>query len=192
MKYKSIMLDVKTYSRLAEAKETLEKKMGGRVSFNELLLELASRDLEFLGIDDLLKRYIRAFTNKVTELKYVVGVLLYGSVTRGTCGQYSDIDIMVLTNQKGSNSFFELVDIAGSLKEDFRKELMEKKLPSLISPVVLSDDKIKNFSPFYLDLADYGIILYEKNGSLSDFIYSVKKIKHKREMIEGIEVLTWK
>ena len=83
------------------------------------------------------------------------------------------------------------MDIVARLSED-ESELMKKGLPSFISPVLLSVDELRKFRPFYLDLADYGVILYERDHFLSDFIYETKRIRHKRELINNTEVLLWK
>lgn len=190
MKYKTIMLNLNSYSRLASAKDTLSKRLGIGISFNDLILELVSSRLEFLDINDELKGYIGRFVDRIKGLDYVLGALLYGSAAKGAYNEYSDIDVLVLTKQTGKGHLAELMSIAASMKEDAGK-LMDKGLPSLISPILLSVEDLKTFRPFYLDVADYGVVLYEKEYVLSDFIYKIKKIRHKRELINNAEVLTW-
>lgn len=191
MKYKTIMLDVNGYARLADAKEALGRRMGVSLSFNDLILELVSKNLDFLDIDDGLKSHIAKFADRARELDYVLGILLFGSVAKETSGENSDIDILVLVKPEGKGQLTRMMDIAASLKDD-EAELMKKGLPSLISPVLLSVDELEKFRPFYFDLADYGVILYEKDHLLSDFVYETKRIKHKRELINNTEVLVWK
>lgn len=191
MKYKTIMLDVNSYARLADAKAALGRRMGVSLSFNDLILELVSKNLDFLNIDEGLKSHIAKFADKVRALDYVLGILLFGSVAKETSGEHSDIDILVLVRHGGKGYLAKLMDIAAGLSED-ESELMKKGLPSFISPVLLSVDELRKFRPFYLDLADYGVILYERDHFLSDFIYETKRIRHKRELINNTEVLLWK
>jgi len=191
MKYKTIMLNVDSYVRLADAKAALARRMGVSLSFNDLILELVSKNLDFLDIDEGLKSHIAKFADKVKELDYVLGILLFGSVAKETSGENSDIDVLVLVRPGGKGHLAKLIDIAASLREDESK-LMEKGLPSFISPILLSVDELRKFRPFYLDLADYGVILYEKDHLLSNFIYETKRIKHKRELINNTEVLAWR
>lgn len=190
MKYKTIMLDINGYSRLAEAKEALGKRMGITLSFNDMILELVSKNPDFLNIDDGMKDYISGFVDAMKGFDYVVGVLLFGSVAKESFGEHSDIDVLVLTKPGGKGHLAEIMDKASGNKEGGDK-LMERGLPSLISPVILSVDDLKTFRPFYLDLADYGVVLYEKGHILSDFIYGIRRMRHKRESINNAEVLVW-
>ena len=49
MKYKTIMLDVNSYARLADAKgRRWAGMLGVSLSFNDLILELVSKNLDFL------------------------------------------------------------------------------------------------------------------------------------------------
>lgn len=191
IKYKSVMLDINGYSKLAEAKTMLSRKMGVSLSFNDLVLELVSRRFEFLNVDASLKNYITKFADRIKCLDYVFGAILFGSVARETFTENSDIDILILTERDMNNKFSRLMDITRSLKEDERA-LMEKGLPSLITPIFLNIEDTKIFRPIYFDIVDYGIILFEKGNFLSDFMSTIRKVKHKRELINNVEVLTWR
>lgn len=192
MEHKTVMLDAGSYARLAHAKAELRRRSGLKISFNDVINELVGRNIESLSIDNMLKRYITEFAEKAGSLEYVLGVLLYGSVARNTFGKYSDIDVMVMTKTHSWKQYEELRAIASELEKRHGASLFGRGLPSLISFVILDVDDLKKFRPFHLDLADYGVVLYERGGALRDFIYAMEGIKHWREHINGAEVLRWK
>ena len=190
MGYKTIMLNLDSYARLSRARDALRKRSGLKLSFNDLVMGLVSNSLEFADMEDALKDFIAKFVEKVGKMDSVMGVLLFGSVARGEYNEYSDIDVLVVTESQRSIDFKRVMDTAAGTKTDSYL-LMERGLPSLISPVVLSRKELGSFRPFYLDFAEYGMILYERGHLLSDFIYSIKRVRHRREYINNVDVLTW-
>ena len=190
MRYKTVMLDLESYAKLLDAKRAMRKKSGLKISFRDLILDLVGRRLDFAPIDEKLKIYIEGFIAKIGRLENVEGAILFGSVAKGTYNEYSDIDIVIFVNQDKADVMRKALDIAKGMKGEGEK-LMEMGLPSLINLVVLDAKDMKAFRPFYFDFADYGIILYERGVALSNFVYSLKWRKHKRELIDNVEVLTW-
>lgn len=190
MKYKTVMLDMESYAKLSDAKRALRKKSGLKISFRDLILDLIGRRLDFAPVDDRLKIYIERFVAEMSRLESMEGILLFGSVAKCTYNEYSDIDIVVLVRHGKVNAIRKALTAVKSMKKEGGK-LMELGLPSLINPIVLDLDDIKAFRSFYFDFADYGIILYERGAVLSDFIYSLKWKRHKREFVNNVEVLTW-
>jgi predicted nucleotidyltransferase len=190
MRYKTIMLDINSYAKLASAKEVMRKKSGLKLSFEDLILDLIGRKLDLSPIDDRLKGYIERVTVAISEIEGVEGILLFGSVVKGTNNEYSDIDIAVVARRDKWQTFKKVSEAMKALKKE-RLKLMSLDLPSRISPVILDQEDLKAFNPFYFDLADYGIILYERGNSLSDFMNSMRWKAHKREIVNGIEVITW-
>ena len=174
MRYKTIMLDADSYAKLAKVKSIVRKRLGRKVGFNGAISELISSRFEFLDIDEGLKDFISKFAEKISAFPFVRGVMLFGSVAKGAYNEYSDIDLLILTeSKKGEDTAKIIRTITGMREESYR--LMDRNLPSLVNPVFLHADDIKAFRPFYLDLADYGVILYEKGHQLSDFVYSLKR-----------------
>jgi predicted nucleotidyltransferase len=190
MRYKTIMLGIDSYAKLARAKEAFRKASGLKLSFSDIILELISKNLDFLPIEGELKAFIKKFVDGISASEEVEGILLFGSVAKGTYDKYSDIDILVVTKHKKGKMLEKLLAATKSLKGDSEK-LMSLNLPSLINPIILDESDLKRFRPFYFDFADYGVILYERGGILSDFTSSLKRLKHKREIINNVEVLTW-
>jgi predicted nucleotidyltransferase len=105
-------------------------------------------------------------------------VVLFGSVARGEAGEGSDIDLLVVAKNFGTyGSRFEVFNkIEGELRKNKEyHELKEKKLGTLVSPVPLTPDEIKKNPPILLDLVTDGIILYDKDNFMRDWITNLKK-----------------
>ena len=190
MKYKTIMLSLSGYARLARAKKVFSDRIGLELSFNEFVSEMLCNNIEFLDIDDKLKSYIAGFVDKVSLLDGVRGVLIFGSIPKGTYNENSDIDLLVVV-KSGSNGMLGKIDeIAYSMHKE-GTALMSANLPSLINPIVINEKNLMAFRPLYFDIADYGVVLYEKGHVLTDMIYAFKKRKHSRQVVDNMEVLTW-
>lgn len=184
------MIDANTYSKLSRAKETLQGRLGVKLSFGDLFIDLMSQRIDLLSIDILVKKLIRKFTHLTVGSGLVTGILVFGSVAKGTYDKASDIDILVTVKGNKSKALEAILSITEKLDSD-RELLMKEGLPSLISPVILGEEDMKTFMPFYFDLADYGILLYEEGTILSDFLYRAKFKKHERIFIDNTEVLSW-
>lgn len=190
MKYKTIMLDANTHARLLSAKRLTEERIGSRISFVDLLIDLMGRRVDLLPIDKRLKILINRFSTLLIESGTVSGILLFGSIARGKYDVFSDIDFLLVSKGNKERVLERTFSIKKTLESE-RETLMKEDLPSLINPLILSEKDLKSFRPFYFDLADYGIVIYEDDSVLTDFIYSTKYTKHKRFTINGTEVLTW-
>ncbi len=86
--------------------------------------------------------------------------------------------ILIKNMKRGANEYRNYIDIlVGSLKKYLKEyyELKEKKLGTLVSPVPLTPDEIKKNPPILLDLVTDGMILYDKNNSMRDWITNLKK-----------------
>jgi predicted nucleotidyltransferase len=184
------MLGTNSYNKLASAKRAMRKKSGMKLSFEDLILDLISRKLELAPIDDRLKRYIEKAALQISNIEGVEGILLFGSVAKGTYNRHSDIDIAVVTSGKKWDALRGVLAVSKSMQKE-GYELMDLGLPSLISPVVLDLKDTKSFRPFYFDIADFGIILYERGKVLMDFVNSMRWKSHRREVVGGVEVVTW-
>jgi predicted nucleotidyltransferase len=184
------MIDVNTYSKLSRAKETLQDRLGVKLSYGDLFIDLMSRRIDLLSTDISVKKLIQEFARLSVGSGFVTGILVFGSVAKGTFEKSSDIDILITVKGNKSAALEAILSITKTLESD-RELLMKEGLPSLISPVILSEEDMNTFRPFYFDLADYGIIMYEEGTILSDFLYRMKYKKHERFLIDNTEVLTW-
>ncbi len=100
----------------------------------------------------------------------LVSVVLFGSVARGEAGEGSDIDLLVVL-ESFNDSFGERFRIFQEIENELltsrsRLELRKRRLGTLISPIPLTKDEVKQHPPIMLDILTDGIILYDKD----DFI----------------------
>lgn len=100
----------------------------------------------------------------------LVSVVLFGSVARGEAGEGSDIDLLVVL-ESFNDSFGERFRIFQEIEAELtasspRIELRKRRLGTLISPIPLTKEEVKQRPPILLDILTDGIILYDKD----DFI----------------------
>lgn len=103
------------------------------------------------------------------------------SIGRGEAGEGSDIDIVIVAkNFEPFGSRFEFFDeIERNLRTSREyRDLKEKKLGTLISPVPLTPEEIKKTPPILLDLVTDGVILYDTDNSMK------KQIEYLRNKLE--------
>ncbi len=186
--HKTIMLDLKSYRKLSIARDVAGRRRGRGLSFNAFILELVSRKIDFLDIDDQLKRFLMGLSGRLSTLGYVKGIMLFGSVAKGSCNGNSDIDLLVVT--KDGSGYPGIAKVIDGTRAD-AMALSDRDLPHLVCPVVMGADNMGGIKPIYFDLADYGIVLYERESVLTDFVDRVSGIRHKRSNVDGVEVLTW-
>lgn len=117
--------------------------------------------------------------------------MLFGSVARGTFNSYSDIDILVVVDKNILDNFYKIEQILKEI-EPVREKLLARGLHLYVSEIVLKKEDLTKFRPFYISLLEEGIILYEKNGILSEFFSNLSKIKYKWVKTGNNLVLEWK
>ena len=49
-----------------------------------------------------------------------------------------------------------------------------------------------NFSPIYIDFVEDGVVLFERNGALTDFLNSIRKsVKYEKRIVNDSIVIKW-
>lgn len=192
VQYKTILLNTDTYNLVSSAKKRLSEKLHRKLSFGDLLNEIIGKSIELVGMDEGLSSYIKSFCELLEGEEYIRGILLFGSVAKGAgYNKYSDIDLLVIVSD--GRYAAAATDRMHKIKKQLRRcegNLISSQLPTFISPVVLEEKELKRFRPIYLDFLDYGIVLFERQGVLTDFLNEMRKIRHKREF-KPYEVLRW-
>lgn len=189
--YKQTLLEENAYKTLVDAKTIMRAEFGRKVTFSDVINEFIRRKVNFLKLDQDIQNYILAFVDAAKQDKDILGIMLFGSVARGTFNSYSDIDILVVVNESVLDNFYKIERILKDINPT-REKLLDKGLHLYISEVVLKKDDLTSFRPFYISLLEEGIILYEKNRVLSEFLSSLNKIKYKWVKVGNNMVLEWK
>ncbi|MBE5728461.1 nucleotidyltransferase domain-containing protein [Candidatus Parvarchaeota archaeon] len=189
-KFKQTLLTESAYYQLKEAKEALEKLTGRKVSFTEVIRKLVGKQLVMMELDADVKNYIEAFVDKITLNRHTLGIILFGSVAKRAFTKFSDIDIAVITDA----DFLDYLDYLNkAIKEieNYQDRLIKKGLSLYINPLIITKKDIKKLNPIYFDIADDGIVLYQRENTVSEFFESLEKIKHKRINTASGQILTW-
>ncbi len=130
-------------------------------------------------IQTLYLNYASLIAHKLEEIMQddLISVVLFGSAARGEAGEGSDIDILIVAEKFGKEGRFEVFnEIEKDLKasEEYR-ELKEKKLGTLISPVPLTPSEVEKNPSILLDIVTDGIILYDVDDFIENKIESLRK-----------------
>ena len=59
--------------------------------------------------------------------------------------------------------------------------LIKRGLSLFISPLILTPADLEVLNPLYFEIADYGIVLFQRGSTVSEFLDKIAKIKHKRK-----------
>ncbi len=190
--YKPTMLTLESYNILDKARKELGSKSASRVTFNDVIKEFVKKRLIVEELDTAIRDYIYGFIDSIKNTNELKGAVLFGSVAKGTYNKYSDIDMFLVTKGNESEFYNKCVKPAINSLESEQDKLIKKDLYLNISPLIISINKLDNFSPVFFDVLDYGIILYDNDDTIKNFFVSLRKIKHRRLNIGGTEVVEWK
>ena len=188
---KPIMLNTEIYINLRRFIESYSKKTDRSYSFSDAIEFLLRKPSFIYTVDENLRDYILAFVAKITRHENILGVLLFGSVAKGTHSRNSDIDIMIIS----SSGFLEtLREIGACLQEldSLHVELLLRNgMLMNLAPLIITKTSLKKFNPIYFDFVDYGIPLFDRNMVLEKFFVDIEKMPHKRRPYADGEMLEW-
>ncbi len=130
-------------------------------------------------IQNLYLNYTSLIAEKLEEIMQddLISVVLFGSAARGEAGEGSDIDILIVAEKFEKEGRFEVFNvIENDLKaSDEYRELKEKKLGTLISPVPLTPSEVEKNPSILLDIVMDGIMLYDVDDFIVNKMKSMKR-----------------
>lgn len=188
---KTIAVENTVYAKLLKLKSTVSRIKGRPVTFSELLEEIIRRPLGPLLIESNLMDAIRHLVKQLSQWKNINGVILFGSVAKGVHHAYSDVDLFILTVKADSETFDYVEKSVRRTEVEFFTRLTSNKLPVHFSPFICSSEEVDFDIPIFFDIADGGMILFDRNSAASEFIDRYTSIPHSRKFTENGEVLTW-
>jgi predicted nucleotidyltransferase len=189
--YKQTLLREDAYNQLVAAKERLRSLYERRITLSDAINLMIGRRLNLLYLPKEMQEYISGFVKIASEDRQVLGVLLFGSVAKGTYGKYSDIDLLVMVRGRAKEHLqpvHEMVQSANPLAD----RLADTGIYSYITPIVLGSDNSGRFSPLYAAFVDEGITLFDRDGALAGFLSDVGRMGYTREELAGAMVIRWK
>ncbi len=188
---KQLLTSESAKSALKSMKGLLAERSANTVTFSDVITEFVGKTAKFMSLSPHIRGYITAFTDIVSKYPNVCGVMLFGSVAKGTYNKDSDIDMLVVVDNE-KIKVYGLVNSVKTQIEALRESFLRSGYHLRISVTVLEKAELKSFRPIYFDLLSYGIILYEKGRVLSDFLDEIRGIWHERLLTDRGEVIRWK
>ncbi|MGC8561578.1 MAG: nucleotidyltransferase domain-containing protein [Thermoplasmata archaeon] len=189
-KFKQTLLTEEAYSQLKEAKELIEKSTGRKSSFTEAIRQTVGKQLAMAKMDTDVKNYIKAFVDRIMDNKHTLGIILFGSVSKADYSRFSDIDLAIITDSSILN-YMDYLNREIREIDSYQDKIIQKGLSLYINPLIIRKDDMKNLNPIYFDIADDGIVLFERKNEVTSFFESLARIKHKKINTRGGEILVW-
>jgi|YelNatPaOPRAMG01_1025707.scaffolds.fasta_scaffold13249_2 predicted nucleotidyltransferase len=92
---------------------------------------------------------------------------LYGSVVRGSFNEESDIDVLLVISNLPLEIDLRIARVT-DLKMEIKKTeiymmLKSRRLPTLMSDVILTPEEVSSHQLILLDIVEDGLILYDKD-----------------------------
>jgi len=188
---KTIAVENAVYAKLLRMKSTLNHMRGKPVTFSELIEENIRRPLAFLLIDSTLMMALRHLIEQISRSDSIHGIILFGSVAKGTHHAYSDIDLFIIADKADSKTFDYVEKSIRATELEYFDRLAANKIPVHFAPFICSFEETDFLRPIFFDIANYGMIFFDHNSVASDFIDKYASIYHSRKFTENGEVLTW-
>ncbi|EQD45822.1 DNA polymerase beta domain protein region, partial [mine drainage metagenome] len=104
-KYRQMLMDEKAYAELNSAKEMLSSLSGRKMSYKDVVNEFVGRRMRFLRMRKELRDYINHFVSDAAADMHVQGIMLFGSVAKGSFSKYSDTDLLIIVDGRGISNF---------------------------------------------------------------------------------------
>jgi predicted nucleotidyltransferase len=184
-----LMVDTVTYTNLDAYRSYLQKEWNRRATFSETIAELLHAPSFFIKADKSIISYLDAIVSSLCTSENILGIVLFGSVARNNFSQFSDIDTLIVSNQCFLQSLDLVEQTIGKL-EPLRKDLLVSKGNFLnISPLILTPTDLEELHPIFFDIAEQGIILFERSRIITNFISRIRKIKHERN--DETDMIQW-
>ncbi len=191
-KLRQMLVDDLTLREINAAKQLLSSANGRKATSRDVIEEFVGRRLRYLLLKKELRDYISGFVDGITRNDKVRGIMLFGSVARGVYRKESDTDILIAVRGKAMD-VIEEVEEAIDRVEGLRVPLIQSGFFLRIRPLVVAENDLKLFRPIYLSIVEDGVILFERQETLTDFTRDVRRsVEWRKEIVEGEVVLRWK
>lgn len=190
--YRQMLIDQRVHDDISSGKAILRKLSGRKLSSREVIEEFLGRRVRFLKLRKEIRDYINAFTSAAASERYVTGVMLFGSVARGSFGRHSDTDMLVVVEGNAADRFESINGLVNSA-EPLRKALAAEGFNLRISPVLVSVSDLSSFRPMYIGMLEDGIVLFERNDTLFTFLNDIRRsVEYEKTIVNGTAMIKWR
>ena len=173
-KWKQTMLKEDAYNVLKEMKENAVKVYGKKMSFGDIIKESLNKELSISLLDDTVKSYLQAYIHELNKNDSVIGAVLFGSLAKRTWNKYSDIDLLIVI-ESDSIKCLHYTDGIDKKLYGMQKEIFEKGYGFYVSPLIVTVNSLHENRMIYDEIRKNGIILFDRNNILIDFMHEATK-----------------
>ncbi len=189
-KYRQTLIDEETHLLIGRAKRVLRKKFDHSFSVAETIRYYMRGALRLDELPESVREYINEFVVRISVDERVLGIVLFGSYSRGNQTKYSDIDILIVYNGEKVEAYKSIFSHDQEVKKA-RNDMGSSGYFSDIEPFIVPYEDLKVFKPIYLSILRDGILLFERKSVISQFFKWIMSIKSRSSIIDSTEVLNW-
>ena len=173
-KWKQTMLKEDAYNVLKELKKNAVKVYGKKMSFGDIIKESLNKELSISLLDDTVKSYLQAYIHELNKNDDIIGAVLFGSLAKRTWNKYSDIDLLIVI-ESDSIKCLHYTDEIDKKLYGMQKEIFEKGYGFYVSPLIVTVNSLHENRMIYDEIRKNGIILFDRNNILIDFMHEATK-----------------
>jgi predicted nucleotidyltransferase len=173
-KWKQTMLKEDAYNVLKELKKNAVKVYGKKMSFGDIIKESLNKELSISLLDDTVKSYLQVYIHELNKNDSVIGAVLFGSLAKRTWNKYSDIDLLIVI-ESDSIKCLHYTDEIDKKLYGMQKEIFEKGYGFYVSPLIVTVNSLHENRMIYDEIRKNGIILFDRNNILIDFMHEATK-----------------
>jgi predicted nucleotidyltransferase len=137
---------------------------------------------EVLGKEELNKKLLtlaKEYARLAQEIlgENLVSVVLFGSVARGEAHEKSDIDLFVVAERlpRGAFKRRELLEPIKAQLDPELEKLWRQGIYTDFVEIICTKEEAQRFRPFYLDMTEEAIILYDRDGFFAGILECLRK-----------------
>ena len=189
-KYRQTLLDEEAHQLIGRGKRVLHKKFDHSFSVAETIRYYMRGALRLDELPEPVREYVNEFVVRISVDERVLGIVLFGSYSRGDQTKYSDIDIFIVYDGEKAEAYRSIFSHDPELRKT-RNDMFSSSYFSDIEPFIVPYNDLGVFKPVYLSILKDGILLFERKSVISKFFKWIMGIKSKSIIIDSSEVLNW-
>jgi Predicted nucleotidyltransferases len=188
--YRQTLLDEEAHQLIGRGKMVLRKKLDRSFSVAEVIKYYMRGALRLDEFPEPVREYVNEFVVRISADEKVLGMVLFGSYSRGDQTKYSDIDVFIVYDGEKTEAYKSIFSHDSELKK-LRNNVFSSSYFSDIEPFIVPYSDLEVFKPIYLSILREGILLFERKSVISKFFKWIMGIKSRRIIIDSSEVLNW-
>ncbi len=189
-KFHQTLLDDEALAYIKAGKVLLSKESGKRVSYSEVIKRYVGKEVRIQRLQPEIRHYIEGYCFGLSIDERVMGIVLFGSYARGTETEWSDIDLFIVFKGTFLEGLKLFSNMDKNLQRDRDRIVKDERYPYM-SPFFVDTEGLYDLNPIYFDIMDYGIVLFQRENTISDFYKWLNIKNHRRDFRMGQEVLSW-